>query len=133
MVSPSGSMPRPRKRLEAQQEQEKAKVLVLAERLGCSIYLAAYLRSLNSKLEVIADAFDRGRMQKLPSRTRRRKWAATVPEISEAARPNHWAEALDFSVVLRKSSVRVVNGIVAFASQSSAKSDLSLQSGRLFW
>jgi len=36
---------------------EKAELLAFAEKLGCNIYLAGYLKHLNEKLEIIADVF----------------------------------------------------------------------------
>jgi hypothetical protein len=58
----------------AEDARDKAELLALAERLGCSIYLAAYLRHLNHKLEIVADAFA-GKLsaQELPRKTKRRK------------------------------------------------------------
>jgi hypothetical protein len=59
--------------MKAKQEQEKVESLALAERLGCGIYLAAYLRFLNSKFEVIADTSGKVRTQELPKKIIRRK------------------------------------------------------------
>jgi hypothetical protein len=57
----------------AEETRDQAELVALAERLGCGIYLAAYLRHLNRKLEIIADAHHRARTQELPKRVRRRK------------------------------------------------------------
>jgi hypothetical protein len=43
--------------MQAWHEQRRAKTLALAQRLECSLYLAAYLLHLNEKLERVADAF----------------------------------------------------------------------------
>lgn len=58
--------------IEAEDKQEKEELLAFAEKLGCSIYLAAYLRHLNAKLGIIADAFGKT-AQELPKKTKRRK------------------------------------------------------------
>jgi hypothetical protein len=44
--------------MEEWQERQKAELLAFAERFGCRfVYLAAYLRHLDRKLEIIADVF----------------------------------------------------------------------------
>jgi hypothetical protein len=58
----------------AEEMRNQAELLALAERLGCSIYLAAYLRHLNHKLEIVADAFaGKLKTQELPQKLKRRK------------------------------------------------------------
>jgi len=58
--------------IEARDEQEKAETLAFAERLGCSIYLAGYLRYLNTKLDIVADALIRSKVA-VPEPKRRKK------------------------------------------------------------
>ncbi len=43
--------------MEAWHEMQKAELLALAEKLGCSIYLAGYLKYIDDKLECVAEAF----------------------------------------------------------------------------
>lgn len=59
----------------AEETRDQAELIGLAERLGCSIYLAAYLRHLNRKLDIVADAFarDRAQPQEAPRKIKRRK------------------------------------------------------------
>jgi hypothetical protein len=60
--------------IEAEDQRDKEELLALAERLDCSIYLAAYLRHLNYKLEIVAEAFaGRSKTQELPKKIKRRK------------------------------------------------------------
>ena len=60
--------------LDARDKREKAELLAFADKLGCSIYLAAYLRHLNDKLEIVADAFaGRSKSRQLPRKIKRRK------------------------------------------------------------
>jgi len=48
--------------MEAWQEARAAELVALAEKLGCSIYLAAYLKQLDSKLELIGNVFGDGKV-----------------------------------------------------------------------
>jgi len=48
--------------MEAWQEQQKAELLAFAERMRCSIYVAAFLRHLDSKLDYIAEVFGSNNM-----------------------------------------------------------------------
>jgi hypothetical protein len=59
----------------AEDARDKAELLALAERLGCSVYLAAYLRHLDRKLNIVADAFAgiKPAAQDIPRMIKRRK------------------------------------------------------------
>ena len=48
--------------MDAWEERRKADLLAFAEKLGCNIYLAAYLQHLNEKLSFIADTFGSNRV-----------------------------------------------------------------------
>lgn len=59
--------------IQAEEERERADLLGLAEKLECSVHLAAYLRHLSWQLDVVAEAFERTRASALPKKIRRRK------------------------------------------------------------
>jgi hypothetical protein len=61
--------------MDAWDKEEKAELLAFAEKFGCNIYLAAYLRHLNFKLDMVADALASGKTaaQEFPKRRKRRK------------------------------------------------------------
>lgn len=48
--------------MEQQEQWEQDELLALANRLGCNIYLAGYLRHINAKLDIIARVFSEGKV-----------------------------------------------------------------------
>lgn len=61
---------------DAWREARRAKTLALAERLGCSVYLATYLLHLNDKFDRVLEAVQTGKISIQEPDRKRRKRAA---------------------------------------------------------